>query len=315
MAVLGSSGIEVFAVALGSNTFGWTSSKQVSFDIMDAYAEGGGNFIDSADVYSVWVPGNSGGEAESIMGEWLSARGNRGSVVVATKVSQHPEYPGLSATNITAAAHASLRRLQTDYIDLYYAHYDDPSTPLEETVHAFDRLVVDGVVRSVGISNYSPERVAEWVDIAGKDGLGLPAALQPHYNLLVRKEVEQQVLPLALEHQLAVVPYRGLAGGFLTGKYRSSVDAADVARKDDVSDYLTERGFAVAQEVGRVANELGVEPASVALAWLRSRPAVVAPIASASKADQVAPLMISAALTLTDNQLGRLEEASDAFGG
>jgi aryl-alcohol dehydrogenase (NADP+) len=236
-------------------------------------------------------------------------------VVIATKVSEHPEYPGLSATNIVAAAHASLRRLQTDYIDLYYAHYDDPSTPLEETVHAFDRLVVDGVVRSVGISNYSPERIAQWVDIAGKDGLGLPAALQPHYNLLVRKDVEREVLPLALEHQLAVVPYRGLAGGFLSGKYRSAADAADVARKDDVADYLNERGFAVAQEVERVAKELGVEPASVALAWLRSRPAVVAPIASASRADQVASLMTSATLTLTDNQLARLGEASDAFGG
>jgi aryl-alcohol dehydrogenase (NADP+) len=315
VAVLGCSGIEVFAVALGANTFGWTSSKEVSFQVLDAFGEGGGNFIDTADVYSAWVPGNPGGVSESIIGEWVSARSNRSSVVIATKVSEHPEYPGLSATNIVAAAHASLRRLQTDYIDLYYAHYDDPSTPLEETVHAFDRLVVDGVVRSVGISNYSPERIAQWVDIAGKDGLGLPAALQPHYNLLVRKDVEREVLPLALEHQLAVVPYRGLAGGFLSGKYRSAADAADVARKDDVADYLNERGFAVAQEVERVAKELGVEPASVALAWLRSRPAVVAPIASASRADQVASLMTSATLTLTDNQLARLGEASDAFGG
>ena len=315
MAVLGSSGIEVFALALGGNTFGWTSSKEVSFDVLDAYVDGGGNFVDSADVYSVWVPGNSGGESESIIGEWTAARGNRASMVIATKVSQHPEHPGLSAVNIAAAAEASLRRLQTDYIDLYYAHYDDASTPLEETVEAFDRLVTEGLVRSVGISNYSAERLSQWIDIAAKEGFGLPAALQPDYNLMKRKHFENEVLPIALEHQLAVVPYRGLAAGFLSGKYRSAADAANAARGGDVSAYFNEAGFAVARQVEAVASEVGAAPASVALAWLRTRPGVVAPIASASTVDQVAPLIASATLTLTDDQLTRLDQVSQAFGG
>ena len=313
MAVLGSSGIEVFPLALGSNGFGWTSSGQVSADILDAYVNGGGNFVDSADVYSAWAPGNKGGESETIIGEWIS-RHNRSSLVVGTKVSQHPDFPGLSANNIRAAAQASLRRLQTDYIDLYYAHYDDPTVPLEETVLAFADLVKQGTVRCVGISNYSPERTTEWLEVATKAGVELPVALQPHYNLMARKEFEQKVLPIALEHHLAVVPYLGLAGGFLTGKYRSAEDAAGAARAGSLLGYLNERGFAVVSEVVSVATDIGVAPTSVALAWLRSRPAVVAPIASASTVDQVPALLASATLLLSSDQMSRLDRASEAFG-
>jgi aryl-alcohol dehydrogenase (NADP+) len=287
----------------------------VSFDVMDAYVEGGGNFIDTADVYSVWAPGNKGGESETIIGEWVAARHNRGSVVIATKVSQHPDFPGLSANNIVAAANASLQRLQTDYIDVYYAHADNPGVPLEETVLAFADLVKQGTIRSIGISNFAADRIAEWLELAAKAGVPLPVVLQPHYNLLVRSEFENKTLPIALEHHLAVTPYSGLAGGFLTGKYRSAADAAGVARGDAVGDYLNEKGFAVAREVESVAAEVGVAAATVALAWLRLQPAVVAPIASGSKVDQVAPLIASATLSLTSDQLSRLDRASDAFGG
>ena len=255
MAVLGSSGIEVFPLALGGNTSGWTSSKQASFDVLDAYVEGGGTFVDTADVYSVWVAGNSGGESETIIGEWMAARRNRSSVVVGSKVSQHPEYRGLSGPNIVAAAHASLRRLQTDYIDLYYAHYDDPSTRLRRPS------------RPSMVSSRWCCAQCRYLQLLPRAGRGVgrccresrswvadrPAApLQPSCAQRVRKQS-----PIArVENQLAVVPYRGLAAGFLSGKYRSVADGAGVARTGDISDYLNDRGFAVAQEVERVANEL-----------------------------------------------------------
>jgi aryl-alcohol dehydrogenase-like predicted oxidoreductase len=314
MPVLGSSDIDVFPLTLGANPFGWTTSTEVSHQILDAFVAGGGNFIDTADVYSVWAPGNSGGESESVIGDWLS-RHPRESVVIGTKVSQHPQFRGLKAANIAAAADASLERLQTDYIDVYYAHQDDHDTPFEESIGAFAELVKSGKVRAIGLSNYSPERVEEWLNLATSSGAPLPVVLQPHYNLLVRKAFEGGLRPVAERFGLSVSPYFGLASGFLTGKYHSAEDASGAARGGMVGNYLTDAGFAAVTELESVAGELGVEPGTVALAWLRAQPSITAPIASASNPGQVAGLLASATLELSADQKARLARVSDAFGG
>ena len=310
---LGSSDLDVFPLALGTNSFGWTASPETSHAILDTFVLGGGNFIDTADSYSFWVPGNSGGEAETILGDWLRRPGNRDSVIVATKVSGLPDYTGLKATNIAAAAERSLRRLRTDYIDVYYAHYDDPDTPLEESVAAFDALVTRGVVRYVGLSNYRAERAQAWIDTATKTGAAQPVSIQPHYNLLVRRAFESTLLPIAAQYSLGVVPYFGLAAGFLTGKYHSRADADGAARASMVADYLNDAGFAVIGELDAIAREHGVQPGTVALAWLQAQPTIVAPIAGASATDHVAPLLASATLRLTADEFGRLTRVSDAF--
>jgi aryl-alcohol dehydrogenase (NADP+) len=314
MVVLGQSDLDVFPLCLGANPFGWTASKKVSFKILDEFVDMGGNFLDTADVYSAWAPGNSGGESETIIGGWLASRGMRERIVVATKVSRHPAFSGLSAANVSAAAEASLRRLKVERLDIYYAHYDDPGAPLPETIGAFAGLVQRGLVGGVGLSNYSAERVEEWLETASEIGAPPPVVIQPHYNLLVRKEFEAGLRTLAAKHHLGVVPYLGLAAGFLTGKYRSAADASGAAREAMVGDYLTEGGFAVVRELEAVAGEHEVAPATIALAWLRAQPGVTAPIASASHPDQVRALMSSATLTLTAEQLARLEHASAAFG-
>jgi aryl-alcohol dehydrogenase-like predicted oxidoreductase len=310
---IGSSDLDVSPIALGSNTFGWTADRDESFEILDAFVAGGGSLVDTADVYSVWVPGNSGGESETIIGEWIASRGGRDQLVVTTKVGSHPEYQGLGAVNIAAAVRQSLRRLQTDHIDLYFAHADDPDTPLEETVTAFAELVDAGTVRYVGLSNYTADRIAEWLETAQRLGVAKPVALQPHYNLLRREPFESELRPLAVEHDLGVLPYYGLAAGFLTGKYRSPEDAEGVARGSMVAAYLTDAGFAAADEVRAIAQQRGVAPASVALAWLRTRPTVLAPIAGATKVGQVPPLLAAATLELDATELGRLERVSNAF--
>ena len=313
MAVIGSSGLDVLPIALGANTFGWTADRDESFEILDAFVAGGGSLVDTADVYSAWVPGNSGGESETIIGEWIASRGGRDELVVATKVASHPEYQGLGAANIAAAARESLRRLQTDHIDLYFAHVDDPDTPLEETVTAFAELVDRGAVRYVGLSNYRANRIVEWIETAQRLGVAAPVALQPHYNLLRREPFESELKPIATQHDLGVLPYYGLAAGFLTGKYRSPEDADGVARGSMVAAYLTDTGFAAADEVRAIAQERGVAPASVALAWLRTRPTVVAPIAGATKVEQVPPLLAAATLELETSELDRLDQVSSAF--
>jgi aryl-alcohol dehydrogenase-like predicted oxidoreductase len=313
VAVIGSSDLDVLPIALGTNTFGWTADRDESFEILDAFVAGGGRLVDTADVYSAWVPGNSGGESEAIIGEWIASRGGRDQLVVATKVSSHPDYAGLGAANIAAAARQSLRRLQTDHIDLYLAHVDDPDTPLEETVSAFAELVDGGAVRYVGLSNYTPDRIVEWIETAQRLGVAAPVALEPHYNLLRREPFESGLSPLAARHDLGVLPYYGLAAGFLTGKYRSPEDADGVARGSMVAAYLTDAGFAAADEVRAIAQQRGVAPASVALAWLRTRPTVVAPIAGATKVEQVPPLLAAATLELDATELDRLERVSDAF--
>ena len=310
MTVIGSSDLDVFPLGLGGNTFGWTSDKETSFAVLDAYVAGGGNSIDSADAYSAWVPGHVGGESETIIGEWTAARGNRDSVIIATKVFSHPQFRGLSPKNVLAAADASLARLQTDRIDLYYAHRDDPDVPVAEAAGAFHELQVAGKIRYVGLSNYTAPRLREWIAVAAAEGFAPPVAIQPHYNLMERTAYESTLAPAVAEFGLGVLPYYGLASGFLAGKYRSASDHAGAARQPGASRYLTPTGLAVLAALDSVAADRGVAPATVALAWLRTRPNVVAPLASARTVDQLGALLAAAALDLTADEVKALDAAS-----
>lgn len=315
MTRIGLSDLDVLPLSLGGNVFGWTADRDESFAVLDAFRDGGGDFIDTADSYSAWVPGHTGGESETIIGEWLASR-RPSNVVLATKVSQHPEFAGLSAKNVRAAAEASLRRLGVDTIDLYYAHFDDETVPLEETVAAFGDLVDDGLVRYTAVSNYSAERIREWVGLAHAGGSALPVAIQPHYNLVHRTEVEQSIAPVAEEFDLSLVPYFALAKGFLTGKYRST-DASGQAspRAGAAAEYATPEGLAVIDALAGIGEAHGVSIASTALAWLRAKPAVAAPIASASRVDQVADLIAGATTDLTAEEVAVLDRVSAAAQG
>ena len=306
---------EIFPLVLGGNTFGWTSDESVSDQVLDAYTEAGGNLIDTADVYSAWAPGHSGGESEIVLGRWLAKNGNRNKVLVATKVSQHPQYSGLSAKNIEAAADASLLRLGLDVIDLYYAHFDDSSTPLEETAAAFDKLVKEGKVRAIGLSNYTPDRIREWFSIARKEGLTLPVALEPQYNLVYRKDYENGLMQVAKDEDLAVFPYFSLASGFLTGKYRTMDDLKGKQREGMVKDFFTQEGLDVVAAMDGIAKAHGVELATVALAWLNHRPGIAAPIASARTPEQLPPLLAAAHLELSDQDMQTLDQVSDKVKG
>ncbi|GHD74649.1 aldo/keto reductase [Streptomyces mirabilis] len=307
---LGSSDLEVFPLSLGGNVFGWTADEAQSFAVLDAYTAGGGNFVDTADGYSAWIPGHTGGESETIIGKWFAARGNRSDVVLATKVSTHPEYKGLSPANIKAAADASLRRLGTDYIDLYYTHFDDTSVPVEEIIGALDELVRAGKVREIAASNISAERLAESVEFSDREGLARYVALQPHYNLVSRDTYEGPLQEVASRTGLAAVPYFALASGFLTGKYRPGT-TVDSARAEGAGKHLdTERGIRVLAALDEVAGAHDAEVATVALAWLAARPTVAAPIASARTVEQLPALLAVADLTLTDAEVARLTEAS-----
>ncbi|MET7348005.1 aldo/keto reductase [Streptomyces mirabilis] len=307
---LGSSDLEVFPLSLGGNVFGWTADEAQSFAVLDAYTAGGGNFVDTADGYSAWVPGHKGGESETVIGKWFAARGNRSDVVLATKVSTHPEYKGLSPANIRAAADASLRRLGTDYIDLYYTHFDDASVPVEEIIGALDELVRAGKVREIAASNISAERLAESVEFSDREGLARYVALQPHYNLVSRDTYEGPLQEVASRTGLAAVPYFALASGFLTGKYRPGT-TVESARAAGAGKHLdTERGIRVLAALDEVAVAHDAEVATVALAWLAARPTVAAPIASARTVEQLPALLAVADLTLTDAEVARLTEAS-----
>ena len=307
---LGSSDLEVFPLALGGNVFGWTADQDTSFAVLDAYTAAGGNFIDTADSYSAWVDGNSGGESETVLGEWFASRGNRDDVVLATKVSQHPEYPGLSAANIKAAADASLRRLGTDHIDLYYTHFDKPEVPVEEIIGALDELVRAGKVRHIAASNISAERLAASLEFSEREGLARYVALQPHYNLVSRDTYEGELSGLAERAGLAAVPYYALAAGFLTGKYRPGT-AVDSPRAGGAAKHLeTERGRRVLAALDEIAEDHGVPVATVALAWLAGRPTVAAPIASARTVEQLPALLGVAELDLTEAEAERLTRAS-----
>ncbi|MEV8128380.1 aldo/keto reductase [Streptomyces sp. NPDC085944] len=307
---LGSSDLEVFPLALGGNVFGWTADQDTSFAVLDAYTAAGGNFVDTADSYSAWVDGNSGGESETVLGKWLASRGNRDDVVLATKVSQHPDYPGLSAANIKAAADASLRRLGTDRIDLYYTHFDKPEVPVEEIIGALDELVRAGKVRHIAASNISAERLAASLEFSEREGLARYVALQPHYNLVSRDTYEGELSGLAERAGLAAVPYYALAAGFLTGKYRPGT-AVDSPRAGGAAKHLeTERGRRVLAALDEIAETHGVPVATVALAWLAGRPTVAAPIASARTVEQLPALLGVAELDLTQDEAERLTRAS-----
>jgi aryl-alcohol dehydrogenase-like predicted oxidoreductase len=307
---LGSSGLAVFPLCLGGNVFGWTADQTQSFAVLDAYAVAGGNFIDTADAYSSWAPGNEGGESETVIGNWLAARGNRAEVVVATKVGAHPQYKGLSATTIKAAAEASLRRLRTDYIDLYYTHFDDPAVPVEEIITALDQLVKDGKIRAIATSNLSPERLRASLDFSESEGLARYAALQPHYNLVSRGTYEGELRDTAARAGLAAVPYYSLASGFLTGKYRPGA-SVDSPRAEGAGRHLqSERGVKVLAAIDKVAGARGAEIATVALAWLAAQPTVAAPIASARTVEQLPALLAVADLELTEEELAELTAAS-----
>lgn len=310
MTKLGVTDLDVFPLCLGGNVFGWTADKDQSFAVLDAYADAGGNFVDTADVYPAWVPGNSGGESEVIIGQWLAARGNRDSFVVATKGCRLPPHTGLSAKAIHGAVEASLQRLAVEHIDLYYAHYDDPDTPVEETVAAYDELVRAGKLRYVAPSNMTPERIAESLAFADRAGLARYVALQPHYNLVERAQFEGAPLALAQRENLATLPYYSLAKGFLTGKYRPGVTVRS-PRAGGATPYLDERGLRVLAVLDEVAAAHDTTVAAVSLAWLRSRPTVVAPIASARNVDQLAELLPMAELTLTPAELTALDQVSD----
>ncbi|MFI7339421.1 aldo/keto reductase [Streptomyces sp. NPDC050085] len=308
---LGSSDLEVFPLCLGGNVFGFSADEAASFAVLDAYTAGGGNFIDTADSYSAWAPGNQGGESETIIGKWVKARGNRDDVVIATKVGRHPDFLGLRGDNIKAAADASLKRLDTDYIDLYYTHFDDDETiPVEEIIGALDELVKAGKVRDIAVSNISPERLQESLDFSDREGLARYVAIQPHYNLVSRDTYEGARQDIASRAGLGAAPYFGLASGFLTGKYRPGV-AVDSVRADKAGAHLdSARGQKVLVALDEVAQAHGAEVATVALAWLAAQPTVAAPIASARTVEQLPALLAVADLELTEAELARLTAAS-----
>ncbi|MFF1447423.1 aldo/keto reductase [Streptomyces sp. NPDC058274] len=307
---LGPSELEVFPLALGGNVFGWTADETQSFAVLDAYAAAGGNFVDTADTYSAWVPGNKGGESETIIGKWFAARGNRSDIVLATKVGSHPDYKGLAPDNVRAAADASLRRLGTDYIDLYYTHRDDPSVPVEDIIGALDELVRAGKVRAIAASNISPERLQESLEFSDREGLARYVAVQPEYNLVSRETYEGPLQEVASRSGLAAVPYYALASGFLTGKYRPGT-TVDSPRAGGAAKHLeTERGVNVLAALDEIARTHDVPVATVALAWLAAQPTVAAPIASARTVEQLPALLGVADLTLTDGELTTLTKAS-----
>ncbi|MFF4228600.1 aldo/keto reductase [Streptomyces sp. NPDC001820] len=308
---LGPSDIAVSPLALGGNVFGWTADQAQSFAVLDAYTAAGGNFVDTADAYSSWVPGNEGGESETVIGHWLAARGNRSDIVVATKAGAHPQFKGLSGTTVKAAAEASLKRLGTDYIDLYYTHFDDPSVPVEEIITALDQLVKAGKVRAIAASNLSAERLQASLDFSEREGLARYVALQPRYNLVSRETYEGELRDTAARAGLAAVPYSALASGFLSGKYRPGV-TVDSARAAGAGKYLeSRRGLSVLAALDKVAQARGAEVATVALAWLAAQPTVVAPIASARTVEQLPALTAVAELELTAEELDELTAASD----
>lgn len=307
---LGSSDLEVFPLALGGNVFGWTADEAQSFTVLDAYTAAGGNFIDTADVYSAWVPGNKGGESETVIGNWLAARGNRSDAVLATKVGSHPEYKGLSAGTIKSGAEESLRRLRTDYIDLYYTHFDDPAVPVEEIIGALDELVTSGKVRAIAASNLTAERLQESLDFSDREGLARYSVLQPHYNLVSRDTYEGTLEQVASRSGLAAVPYYALASGFLTGKYRPGAQV-DSARAAGAGKHLdTDRGPRVLAALDEVAKARGAEVATVALAWLAAQPTVAAPIASARTVEQLPALLAVGEFELTAAEVSALTAAS-----
>ncbi|HEX2915630.1 MAG TPA: aldo/keto reductase [Chloroflexia bacterium] len=315
MRKLGRTGLKVAPICFGGNVFGWTTDEKNSFAVLDAYVEGGGNFIDTADVYSRWVEGNSGGDSEIILGRWMKERGNRQNVIIATKVGSpmgtSENERGLSRHHIMAAVEASLRRLQTDYIDLYQSHTDDTSTPLDETLRAYDDLVSQGKVRYIGASNYSAWRLALSLWESDKHNYVRYETLQPVYHLLNRAEFERELEPLCLDQGIGVITYSSLASGFLSGKYRAGKDLPGSPRAKNIqARYMNERGFAVLEEVEKIAEAHKATMTQVALAWILARPSITAPIVSATTVAQTHELMGAVELKLGVEDLAALDKAS-----
>jgi aryl-alcohol dehydrogenase-like predicted oxidoreductase len=305
---LGQSGIEVATLALGGNVFGWTADEATSFDILDTFVAEGGNMVDSADVYSAWVPGHQGGESETVIGNWLKRDpAKRNQVVIATKVGF---FDGLAPEKIAAACDASLRRLGTETIDLYYHHKEDPNVPLAESLGAMDALVKAGKVRAIGLSQYSAERLDEAMRTAEANSLARPCALQTWYNMVERPKLEGELRDTALAHGMGIVPFYGLANGFLTGKYRSKDDLEKSVRGLRNVEYLEGRGMRVLEALDRVAAETGAALATIALAWTIGQPGVTSTLASATSVDQLKQSIAPMHLRLTREQLARLDEAS-----
>lgn len=309
---LGSSGIEVPPFAFGGNVFGWTIDENTSFQILDALMDAGLNFIDTADVYSKWAPGNKGGESETIIGNWIKKSGNRDKVIIATKVGMEMAHDkkGLSKTWIKQAVEDSLKRLQTDYIDLYQSHKDDADTPMEETLAAFNDLVQEGKVRAIGTSNMTAQRLLVALKTSKEHGFPSYQTLQPLYNLYDRKDFEKELEPLCQEHNIGVISYSSLASGFLTGKYRSEADFNKSKRGQGMGKYLNDRGFKILKALDEVSTDLNTTPAAVSLAWLINRPGITAPIASATSVAQLQDTIKALDLNLDTEAIHQLNEAS-----
>jgi aryl-alcohol dehydrogenase-like predicted oxidoreductase len=310
---VGKSELMVSPLCFGGNVFGWTIDEKTSFALLDAFVDAGFEFIDTADVYSRWKPGNEGGESETIIGKWLKQSGKRNKIVVATKVGMEmgPGKKGLKPDYIRASIEASLKRLQTDYVDLYQSHRDDPETPLADTLGAYQELIKEGKVRVIGASNYEAPRLAEGLETSKAKGLPRYESLQPEYNLYNRAAYETALEPLCRKEQVGVIGYYSLASGFLTGKYRSAADAGKSARGQGVAaKYLNDRGFRILAALDAVAKRLGATQGQVALAWLIARPGVTAPIASATSLDQLKEMLGAARLKLDRDAIGELDRAS-----
>lgn len=306
---LGRSGLSIAPLVFGGNVFGWTADEATSHRLLDVFIDGGFNAVDTADVYSAWVPGHVGGESEGVIGRWLKARGKRDDVLILTKVAMWPAQKGLSADNIVAAVEGSLKRLQTDHIDLYQSHEDDPATPIDETLEAYGRLVQTGKVRAIGASNFTPERLAESLKTSADRGLPRYETIQPKFNLYDRDEVEGALEQLTAREDLGVIPYYGLAAGFLTGKYRTEADLEGKARGRTVGRYLNDKGLRVLAALDEAAKAVSATPAQVALAWIMAHPSITAPIASATSVEQLNELMDAARLKLPAEVIEKLNAA------
>jgi aryl-alcohol dehydrogenase-like predicted oxidoreductase len=309
---LGRSGISVVPFAFGGNVFGWTADEKTSFGLLDAFVDYGFDFIDTADVYARWVPGNKGGESETIIGNWLKQSGKRDKIVLATKVGKPMNgEKGLSKAYITKAVEASLTRLQTDYIDLYQSHEDDKDTPLAETLETYTDLIKQGKVKAIGASNYSAGRLREALQVSKDNGFARYESLQPEYNLYDREEYEKQYESLCRENNLGVITFYSLASGFLTGKYRSEADLNKSPRGGGINKYLNPRGYRILAALDKVAGEYNTTPASIALAWIMARPGITTPIASATGIHQLKELTKAAQIKLSGESITLLTTASN----
>ena len=309
---LGNSAIEIAPLVFGGNVFGWTTDDAMTFRLLDAFTDAGFDAVDTADVYSAWVPGNSGGESETAIGKWFKKSGKRDKVILATKVGAElsEEKKGLSKKYIIAAAEASLKRLQTDYIDLYQSHYDDPQTPIAETLEAYDQLVKDGKVRITGASNFAITRLEESIKISQQEKLAVYQTFQPEFNLFDREDFETNIAPFTTANNVSVISYFSLASGFLSGKYRSKDDLQGSKRSGMVEKYLTTRGFSILKTLDEIAAEYHSTPATISRAWLIAHPAVTAPIASATSPEQLKQLTDAATIKLSGEAIEKLNKAS-----